>query len=190
MIDAFLSEMESSTPMAMFGPMTEEKRHDDMSYILECLYLNALSSRPLFTPYGRTFRAWFSVATSRLRKKYLITETTTIVGRDGEQFELEKVVGFRWERLHGKNRKRLKYAIKQVTRAYDRFAELHNRYAGRNDVLCVGVRCGSGNKWSCVDWAMLIREPWFLGACDCPNDNTYCYIYADAEMFRDYLANA
>lgn len=190
MTDMFFSEMVYTMPMAMFDPMTEEKRHEDMSFILECLYLNALSSRPLFTPYGRIFRSYFSVATSRLRKKYLITETTTIVERDGEQFELEKVVGFRWERLHGKNRKRLKYAIKQVTKAYDRFIELHNRYAGRNDVLCVCVRCGSGRKWSGVNWSALILEPWFLGACDCPNDNTCCYIYADAEMFRNYLANA
>lgn len=188
MIDMFLSEMVSSIPMAMFSPVTEEKRHEDMRYILECLYLNALSSRPLFTPHSRTFRSYFNVATSRLRKKYLITETT-IVEDDGEQFELKKVVGFRWERLHGKNRKKLKYAMKQVTKAYDRFIELHNKYAGRNDVLCVYVRCGSGNIWSGVDWATLIQEPWFLGACDCPNDNSYCYIYADAELFRDYLAS-
>lgn len=58
-----------------------------------------------------------------------------------------------------------------------RYYELANKYAGRDDVLCVHARIGS-TSWSDIKWRHLRDRPWFLDACDEAYDTSYCDIYA------------
>lgn len=86
-------------------------------------------------------------------------------------------VGIRWDRIHGKRRKRLKYAIKQRKRRVLAQYEAFNKYAGRKDVLYIHARIG-GRNWETFGGKDLEKQPWFLEKVDDHFDDTYCDIYA------------
>ena len=118
----------------------------------------------------------FSYRTDRLVKKYLIkkAETRSFCGKE---YTTDVIVGFRWELLHGKARKRLKLAMKHKERAVRAQCEAFNRYAGREDVLYIHARIGGGN-WGYYGGRELEKQPWFLEKVDDSFDCTYCDIYA------------
>ena len=83
----------------------------------------------------------------------------------------------RWDRLHGKLRRYVKFEIKKHKRAYEKQYEMFNKYAGRDDVLYIHTRTG-GDNWNyyhCFDY---FQEPWYLDHCTDSWDCTYADIYA------------
>jgi len=113
----------------------------------------------------------FDWKTDRIRKKYMISVP------DEENKDYKRYVGFRWNLIHGKAKKRLKLAIKHKEKAVRAQWEAWNRYAGRDDVLYIHARIGGWN-WGCYGGNELAKEPWFLEKVDDSYDNTYCDIYA------------
>ena len=126
------------------------------------LYRRMCTSIPRFHPNSNMSE--FSSATDRLKKKYCI-------------FEGEEIVSFRWDLVHGKNRKRLKFAIKNARKAVLKSLLTFNKYVGRKDVLCIRARIG-GENWSYFGGEEIARKPWFIEKVDDYFDDTYCDIYA------------
>lgn len=84
----------------------------------------------------------------------------------------------RWDKIHGKKRKILKFEIKQKKRAIQKQYELWNKYCGREDVLYIHSRMG-GNNWKWFEGKVeLMNQPWFLDRVDDHWDSTYCDFYA------------
>lgn len=127
---------------------------------------------------------WYegSVRTDSLKRKYIIYETEMDSRTDhttGErvEYEFKYPVGVRWELVHGKNRKHLKYILKRCVKKVRRQMETHNRYTGREDVLQIHARIGSNN-WFNYDAHLTVeKQPWFLEKVDDAFDYTYCDIY-------------
>lgn len=90
----------------------------------------------------------------------------------------EVSIGIRWERVHGKVRKRLKFAIKRATRRVNEQYELWNRYAGEKDVLYIHARLGSRSWTDYATREAITEQPWFLAKVDDYWDGSYCDIYA------------
>lgn len=84
----------------------------------------------------------------------------------------------RWDRIHGKKRKILKFEIKKMKRKVRQQYDTWNKYAGREDTLYIHSRMG-GNNWKQYEYKKDITEqPWFLERIDDFFDNTYCDFYA------------
>lgn len=114
--------------------------------------------------------------TDYLVRKYLVKEKATGIDCCRNEFTYDKTVGFRWDLIHGKNRKKLKFALKKARRAVRRQLETFNKYAGRNDVLYVHARIGGFN-WIPYGGDEIARKEWFLEKVDDYFDDTYCDIY-------------
>ena len=89
-----------------------------------------------------------------------------------------------WDKIHGKRRKTLKFAIKQHKKRIVQQMETFNKYAGRDDVLYIHARIGGAN-WINFGGLELAAQPWFLEKVDDFFDNTYCDIYAKIEAVPD-----
>lgn len=83
----------------------------------------------------------------------------------------------RWDRIHGKMRKILKFEIKKKQRRILKQFEIFNKYVGREDVLYIHARIGGGN-WDYYGGPELAKKPWFIEKVDDYFDSTYCDIYA------------
>lgn len=109
-----------------------------------------------------------------LKKFYLVEE------KDEDGYRI--YTGIRWERIHGKKRKALKFAIKKKKKAIQKQYDTWNKYVGQ-DVLYIHSRVGGGN-WhymSTEDKIKLTQAPWFLDRVDDSWDTTYCDFYAKIE---------
>ena len=104
----------------------------------------------------------FGVALKRV-KRYLV------LNGEGDPVEVK------WDNVHGKLRKRLKFEIKKATKSVKRQYGKFNEYCGQN-VLYIHSRIG-GNNWSyyCNE---VKDHPWFIEKVDDAFDSTYCDIYA------------
>ena len=111
----------------------------------------------------------YSEWTDMLRDYYLVYDKNK-----------KKVTGIRWERIHGKKRKNLKYLIKQAKKRVLKNSEMWNRYAGKEDVLYIHAKLGSSN-WTGIKASTYESEPWYLDSCDDLWDTCYCDIYARIE---------
>lgn len=89
----------------------------------------------------------------------------------------EETGKLRWDRLHGKKRKDLKFLRKQNYKRVCENVTVFNKYTGRPDVLYIHARIGGGN-WDFYGGPELAKKEWFLEKIDDPYDNTYCDIYA------------
>lgn len=83
----------------------------------------------------------------------------------------------RWDRIHGKRRKILKFEIKKMKRRVDKQFETFNKYIGKPDILMIHARIG-GDNWNCYGGPKLEKQPWFIERVDEYFDGTYCDIYA------------
>lgn len=110
-----------------------------------------------------------SSKTDSILRYYLIEE----VDEDG----CSNYVGIRWDRIHGRKRKILKFEIKKQKRRIQKQYDMWNKYAGREDVLYIHSRIGGGN-WKRYGGDELTKMPWFLDKVDDCFDETYCDIYA------------
>lgn len=87
-------------------------------------------------------------------------------------------IAIRWDRVHGKKRKAFKYVIKKAKKEVFEQYELWNKYCGKDDVLYIHARIGSGN-WGYYDCDKIVKgQPWYLDHCEDYFDNTYVDIYA------------
>ena len=105
----------------------------------------------------------FSERTSKLCQYYLVKD------EEGNN------VGIRWDRIHGWKRRKLKFAIKQQRRRYEKQYNTFNKYVGREDVLYIHARIGGGN-WPAYH-SEVDTQPWFIEKVDDAFDSTYCDIY-------------
>lgn len=128
---------------------------------------NLCEAVPFWDP--NTCISTFSTRTLRLTNRYLIK------GKDIEGGDC--YTGIRWDRIHGKKRKILKYAIKKKQRTIQAQWDAWNRYAGKEGILYVHSRMGGGNWKFYEDKDAIVKQPWFLERVDDWWDNTYCDFY-------------
>lgn len=102
------------------------------------------------------------------------------------------VTGIRWDRIHGKHRRSMKLVMHNAEKRVKKTLETFNRYAGREDVLCVHARIG-GLNWTYYNKGGTISQSdAFIEKVDDSFDNTYCDIYLriDPELARAYIAGS
>lgn len=85
------------------------------------------------------------------------------------------VIGYRWNKIHGKKRKWIKFEIKKTKKNFQKQYDLFNSFVGK-DVLYVHTRIG-GNNWSFYKGEQLTEHPDYLARCDDAYDSTYCDLY-------------
>lgn len=91
-------------------------------------------------------------------------------------------IDIRWDLIHGKRRKNLKFEIKKYKRALLKQYDMFNKYCGREDVLYIHSRIG-GNNWAYFKGDELVKsQPWYLEHVDDSFDSTYCDIYAKIDI--------
>jgi len=86
-------------------------------------------------------------------------------------------IAVKWDKLHGKKRKLVKYLAKRNRKDRERDVRTFNKYCGREDVLYIHARIGGWN-WNYYGGPELAKQPWFLEKVDDWWDGTYCDIYA------------
>lgn len=146
--------MKDETQVSLLEVFTIE----DEVYVAE----NLICARPSFSLNPFIFEC--SGRTRKLRQYYLVKD------------EKDNNVGIRWDRIHGRKRKNLKFAIKKSRRRYEKQYSIFNKYVGRDDVLYVHARIGGGN-WPSYH-SEVDTQPWFIEKVDDAFDSTYCDIYA------------
>lgn len=102
----------------------------------------------------------YSTKTQKIKKRYI----------DEDTYEI------RWENIHGRKRRVLKFAIKKAKKKVIESFDTFNKYVGEN-VLLVHSRIG-GNNWDYYGGDELRKKLWFLDKADDWFDDTYCDIYA------------
>lgn len=143
------------------------------------VYDHFVCSCPRFNPFANGWE--YSSATDRLKKKYLIKETEEREFR-GKKYTVDNTVGIRWDLIHGKRRKQLKYALKLAEKDVRRQFETFNKYVGREDVFMVHARIGGWN-WEAYDAHVSVAtQPWFIEKVDDYFDSTYCDIYVKVSL--------
>lgn len=138
------------------------------------------TAEDLCRAYWKTNVNWreYSSETDWICKWYLIPEYSWHEGYGKKWYGIDKYVGIRWDRIHGKKRKDLKFAIKKAKRAVRQQHETWNKYVGREDVLYIHARMGGGNWENYEGKKELMSQPWFLDRVDDAWDGTYCDFYA------------
>ena len=149
------------------APVSSEEILEMVNYYTIRLCENLCVSDPFWDANSNT--AEFSTRTDRLLKRYLIKT------KDEDGFKT--YTGIRWDRIHGKKRKVLKFEIKKLKRDIQKQFEMWNKYVGNENVLYIHARLG-GNNWSYFECDELRKKPWFLDKVDDSFDGTYCDIYA------------
>lgn len=151
-----------------------EAIHDEQMYVAERVIL----SIPKWSPNSNTTR--YNWRTDRECRKYLVYDA------DG------KVADVRWELIHGQHRRNMKHAMKIAKRrVLDSFGTF-NRYAGRDDILCVHARIG-GRNWGYYNRGGAVSgSDAFIEKVDDMFDDTYCDIYLriDPKIARAYVERA
>ena len=148
-------------------PLTTEEMREIEHNLVKEVYTRGCCSVPRFDPDSCMIE--FSSETDRIRRHYLTP--------DGE---------LRWELIHGKPRRRMKFAVRKMKKAVLAENEAWNRYAGREDVLYIHTRIG-GRNWAEYNGDELRKQPWFLEKVDDAFDETYCSIYAKIEYETQLL---
>lgn len=148
--------------------------HGEQMYVAERI----ICSIPKWSPNSDTTR--YNWRIDRECRKYLVYDA------DG------KVTDVRWELIHGQHRRNMKHAMKIAKRrVLDSFGTF-NRYAGRDDILCVHARIG-GRNWTYYnkDGAVSDNDA-FIEKVDDMFDDTYCDIYLriDPKIAHAYVEGA
>ena len=93
------------------------------------------------------------------------------------EHKYRKIIDYDFSKVHGKDRKILKFAFKKIEKAYKEQWGLWNKFAGK-DVLYVHTRTGGLNRHY-YHTADLQKHKRYLGDCDDAWDETYCDLYFD-----------
>lgn len=145
-------------------PVTSEELEESITWLMLNEMDNVLCANPPFTMNPHCFM--FSLDTDRRREKYMRFD------------ENRNPVSVRWDRLHGKKRKAMKYAARKARRNKTSQIAMYNKYAGMPGVLYIHSRIGTG-------WHRYKNEPWFLDAICDAFDSTYCDIYARIDESKE-----
>lgn len=137
------------------------------------VFSDALTSCPPFNPDSHCFE--YSERTDKRLKKYGIFEKDE--NSPFGKYSQYNLIDIKWNLIHGKARKRIKFALKKRTKGCWKQYDTWNKYCGRADVLYIHARIG-GNNWNYYEGYKLEKEPWFLEKVDDYYDSTYCDIYA------------
>lgn len=140
-----------------------EKEQMDSFINIRHIVTDLCTSVPFWTDDASRYK--YGLKTDKLRRKYL--------GRNTEQT-------INWNKIHGKKRRVLKFAIKNKRKRIKAQYDIWNKYVGRADVLCIHARIGGCN-WEAYK-ENVIHEPWFLEKVDDYADSTYCDIYAKLDV--------
>ena len=138
-------------------PLSKDEIQEIEDSMIQYIYEWSCRSVPKFYPESSLHE--YSLRTDFILKKYFNNKE------------------FKWQLVHGKARKRIKFAIKKIKKAVHKQYEIFNKYAGREDILYIHARIG-GNNWNYFEGYLLEKEPWFLEKVDDCFDSTYCDIYA------------
>lgn len=136
-------------------------RKDDINHIAAFICNDLVTSIPFWS--SSSYMHEYSSYTSWLEKYYI----------DDLWSDNPKI---RWDRIHGWKRRKLKTAIHNKIREYEKQYDVFNKYVGRDDILYIHARIGGGNWPFYKD--VVINQPWFLEKIDDAYDSTYCDIYA------------
>lgn len=151
-----------------------EAIREEQMYVAE----RVIQSVPKWSPNSNVTR--YSWETDRACRKYLV------YGDDG------RATAIRWELIHGQHRRNMKHAMKIARRrVLDSFGTF-NRYAGRDDILCVHARIG-GRNWSYFNRGGVVSgSDAFIEKVDDMFDDTYCDIYLriDPKLAHAYVESA
>lgn len=97
---------------------------------------------------------------------------------DVDEYGRHNYIDICWDRIHGKKRKACKYVIKKIKKRVKKQFDMWDKYTGRDDVLYIHARLGSGN-WGGYDCDKIVKgQPWYLDHCEDHFDSTYVDIYA------------
>lgn len=111
----------------------------------------------------------YSSWTNILKDYYLIKDKDS---------KYPKYIGIRWDRIHGRKRKVLKFEIKKQKKKIQKQYDIWNKYAGVENVLYIHSRMGGWN-WKQYDKKNdILNQPWYLDRVDDYFDSTYCDFYA------------
>ena len=94
-----------------------------------------------------------------------------------DEYGHRDVIKVDFSKVHGKDRKHIKFHWKQNEKAVRSQMEMWNRYVGKN-VLYVHARLGSTN-WS--SYEIDTKHPMYLEHIDDAFDTSYCDIYYDLD---------
>lgn len=92
-----------------------------------------------------------------------------------------KIIGININKVHGKDKNKIKLEWKHIEKAYRKEYDTFNKYCGK-DVLYVHARQGGGNR---PYYPIDTKHPRYLEDLDDAFDCTYCDIYYDLKDF-DY----
>ena len=127
-------------------------------------------ARPFWS--NRPWSYEISCETDYIKDYYLIRNPNK------EEQGYQKYIGIRWDRIHGRKRKVLKFDIKKQKRRIKKQYDMWNKYACKEGVLYIHARIG-GNNWENYGVkSNIINQPWYLDRVDDWFDNTYFDIYA------------
>jgi hypothetical protein len=127
-----------------------------------------LHSIPFWNYYSHI--SYYNNRTSKLEERYFVMSI--------DEKGYKHYSDIRWDRIHGKKRKILKYAIKKAHQRVEAQYGTWNKYAGKENVLYIHSRMG-GNNWEYYDGKKeLMSQHWFLDRVDDWWDGTYCDFYA------------
>lgn len=113
-----------------------------------------------------------------------VWECTNLFGDKYIKDSNENGKRIRWELLHGKRRKILKFAAKKRRkRAIEQYSSF-NKYVGQSGVLYIHARIGGPN-WNRYGGPDLEKTSWFIEKVDDCFDSTYCDIYAKITMCNE-----
>ena len=142
-------------------PYTPEELERLKEYSISCVLGDLLTACPAWT---NSNVHEFSASSNKRIKCYLIKN------KNGDY------IGIRWDKIHGKHRKRLKFEIKKKIRRIDEQYTLWNKYTGQDNILYIHARIG-GDNWEVYGGKEISKQPWFLEKVDDYFDRTYCDIY-------------
>ena len=90
----------------------------------------------------------------------------------------DEPVAVRWDKVHGKRRKEIKWVFRRTRKQVREQYNLFNSFVGRDDVLYIHARLGSTSWTDEKTKAEVTRQPWFIEQVDDSFDSSYCDIYA------------
>lgn len=133
---------------------------------------------------------WYGSPTWYDYRKKLTTKREYYLTFEIDEEGKQCFTGIRWDRIHGKKRKVLKFAIKKAKNRIQKQFDVWNKYAGLNGILYIHARIGSENWLYHGD--EVSEKPWFIEKVDDWWDCTYCDIYAKVEIteaeYAEFLA--
>lgn len=115
----------------------------------------------------RSEDTWYSSKADKKHKAFIYKK---------DESGAKHIAGIDLSKVHGKDRKRLKYAWKHEYKFLKKIYDMFNSYVGKN-VLFVHARQGGGNR---EFYPIDTRHPMYLSDVD-SGDGTYCDIYYDLD---------